>query len=228
MQFIYIRHGEPIYDPDDLTDLGRKQADEVAHYLSQIGVDQIYSSTSNRAIQTAIPTAKKINKDITYVDFASEVHVWKNLTIDTPTGKRWLFQSIEMKELFHNQGIINLGSRWYDHPAFINTTFKAEMNRIQEENDRFFAALGYQHLGNGKYKVVHETNQKVVLFAHQGFGLAFLSLLLGIPYPQFCTHFDLGHAEVSIIDFKNENGYSYPKMVTFANDGHLIKHKKKI
>ena len=40
MLFIYIRHGEPIYEPDDLTELGRLQAEAVAKRLAEIGVDK--------------------------------------------------------------------------------------------------------------------------------------------------------------------------------------------
>ena len=93
MLFIYIRHGEPIYDPDGLTELGKKQAEDVARYLEVEGVDKIFSSTSNRAIETALPTAKRLNKEITYLDFANEKHVWNNLTVNTKAGKVWLFQS---------------------------------------------------------------------------------------------------------------------------------------
>jgi len=223
MQFLYIRHGDPIYDPDDLTQLGRVQAEEVANYLSRIGVHQIFSSTSNRAIQTALPTAKRLNQNITYLDFTSERHVWENLTINTPSGKLWLYQSPEMKELFHKQEIVNLGTRWYEHPAFHHTGFQEQMNRIQEESDRFFLSLGYQHMGNGKYKVIQENKERIALFAHQGFGFAFLSLLLGIPYPHFSTHFELGHAEISVIEFRNEKGYAYLKMLSMSKDCHLTK-----
>jgi broad specificity phosphatase PhoE len=97
------------------------------------------------------------------------------------------------------------------------------MLRIQTESDRFFLSLGYLHLGYGKYKVVQENHDRVAFFAHQGFGFAFLSLLLGIPYPQFCTHFELGHAEITIIEFKNEEGFAYPKVLSLSNRSHLRK-----
>jgi len=221
MIFIYIRHGEPIYNPDSLTELGKVQAEDIAEYLSHKTIHQIFSSTSNRAIETALPTARRFNKEITYLDFANEHHVWKNLTTDTEDGKRWLFQSKEMKELFHTQTIIDLGMKWYNHLEFENTSFKFEIHRIQSESDQFFTSLGYQHLGNGKYKVLNDNDDCNVMFAHQGFGLAFLSLLLSIPYPHFCTHFDLGHAEITTIEFKNEGGYSYPKVLSLSNNKHL-------
>ena len=41
MLFFYIRHGIPIYDPDSLTELGKKQADALAKRLSIYGIDKI-------------------------------------------------------------------------------------------------------------------------------------------------------------------------------------------
>lgn len=222
MLFIYIRHGEPIYDPDGLTELGKRQAEAVAKRLESIGVDKIFSSTSNRAIQTALPTAKILNKEITYLDFANEKRVWNNLTIDTPSGKTWLFQSKKVVEIFHTQAIIDLGIKWHEHPEFSHKSYGDEMKRIKDESNRFFAALGYLYLENGKYEVVDENDDHVVMFAHQGFGFAFLSLLLNIPYPCFCTRFELGHAEITVIEFKNEAGYSYPKVISLSSGDHLL------
>ncbi len=56
MLFFYIRHGDPIYEPDSLTVLGQKQADALAKRLSIYGIDRIYSSPSGRAVQTAKST----------------------------------------------------------------------------------------------------------------------------------------------------------------------------
>lgn len=221
MLFIYIRHGEPIYDPDSLTELGKQQAEDVARFLSIQGVDTIYSSTSNRAILTAMPTAKRLQKEIITLDFAHEKHPWKNLTIEEASGRKWLFQSHVIKELFHSNEIVELGVKWYEHPQFINTSYKTEMNRIQLEINRLCEHLGYLHVGHGRYKVIQDNDNRIAFFAHQGFGFAFLSLLLNIPYPTFCTHFDIGHAEITMIEFKNEDGYAYPKVLSFSNRAHL-------
>ena len=56
--------------------------------------------------------------------------------------------------------------------------------------------LGYEHIRfTGKYKVTKQNDKRIALFAHQGFGLAFLSCLLDIPYPMFCTHFEKASSE---------------------------------
>ena len=60
MRFFYVRHGEPIYNPDSLTEFGKKQAETLSRRFLTIGLDEVYSSTSNRAIQTAAPTCKAL------------------------------------------------------------------------------------------------------------------------------------------------------------------------
>jgi len=221
MLLIYVRHGDPNYETDTLTENGMKQAEDVADFLSVYGVDQIFSSTANRAMQTALPTATKLGLEITPIDFAHEKYPWKHMTIETPSGFVWPYQSQEMIDLFHTEAITTLGSNWYKHPIFEKGSYQDEMDRIQNESDRFFQRLGYQHLGYGKYKVLNEHHDKVAMFAHQGFGYAFLSLLLNIPYPTFCTHFELGLAEMTLIEFKNVLGYAYPKVISFSSHHHI-------
>ena len=55
MLLYYIRHGEPIYDPDMLTELGKRQAEAAAERRAPAGIEKIYASTSSRAIQTSRP-----------------------------------------------------------------------------------------------------------------------------------------------------------------------------
>ena len=54
MIIIYIRHGEPTYEPDGLTELGMQQAEEVAKHLSIKGVDKIFSSTSKSKVASRV------------------------------------------------------------------------------------------------------------------------------------------------------------------------------
>lgn len=49
MILYYIRHGDPIYNPNQLTPLGERQAEAAAKRLAVYGMDKIYASVSNRA-----------------------------------------------------------------------------------------------------------------------------------------------------------------------------------
>lgn len=223
MILFYIRHGDPIYNPNMLTPLGEKQAHAVAKRLASHGLDKIYSSPSTRARQTAQPTADLTKLPVTEVDFADEAHVWRDLTIKREDGNlTWVFSHEGMRELFTSKEIRALGDGWYKHPNL--TKYEAGIMRVYDNTDAFLSTLGYEHERyTGRYKVLRENGERVALFAHQGFGLAFLSCLLDIPYPQFSTHFDMSHSNLTVIEFKGEGGYAIPKIMTFSNDSHIYR-----
>lgn len=224
MLFFYIRHGDPIYSPDSLTPLGERQAEALAKRLSLYGLDRIYASTSNRAIQTAKPTCDILKKEMTLVDFANEHHAWEELAVDAGDGKHWMFQQDAICRLFTQESIRKLDSKWYEHPALKAYNLQKGMDRIADEADKFFLALGYEHIRDtGSYKVVNSNDERVALFAHQGFGMAFLSCLLDIPYPQFSIHFDTCHSGMTVIEFREKDGYAIPKILTLSSDSHLYR-----
>lgn len=222
MLLFYVRHGEPIYTPDQLTPLGHRQAKAVGDWLTRFNIDQIYASTSNRAMQTAQPLADLLQKEITPVDWANEAYTWGEFTLETPAGRQWLFSTEALKRRFTEPDVLALGHRWYDHPTFADYDYGKAVNRVYNDVDAFFGSLGYEHERyTGRYKVIRPNNDQVALFAHQGFGFAFLSSVLDIPYSQMVVHFDMGHSAVTIIDFKEDGGYAIPKIVTLASEAHL-------
>ena len=230
MLFFYIRHGDPIYNPDSLTPFGERQAEALGRLLAHYKIDEVYASTSERAKLTARPLCEIAKKEMTLLDFANEGHAWSSLTCYSEALGRhaWLFHAPEMKELFHTPEIMALGNRWYEHPVFKTEKFadrdyKAAMERVEKGSAELFESLGYKRVGNGKYEVVSDNNKRVALFAHQGFGIAFLSSLLGIPYPCFSTHFDICTSCVTVIEFANVNGYAYPKVLEHSSSAHLYK-----
>lgn len=224
MLFFFLRHGDPIYNPDSLTPQGEKQAEALSKRLALYGLDKIYSSTSNRAYLTAVSTAELLGKEITKLDFANEFHAWKDFTLDFGSGRRWIFHDERCRELFSTPELISLGEKWYEHPDIKDFHFEKGIERISREADGFFASLGYEHInGSGKYKVIDLNDERVALFAHQGFGLAFLSCMLDIPYPMFVQHFDICHTGMTVIEFKEQNGYVFPKVLMLSSDSHLYK-----
>ena len=220
MLFFYIRHGDPIYDPDSLTRLGERQADALAKRLALYGIDKIYSSTSNRAMLTAKPTCELTNKEMTLLDFTNEKYCAEDFFVNG----HWAFQDIEIKRQFADRDVLNLQDKWYEHPFFKDRNFKKGIERVCDESDNFFKTLGYEHVRNtGTYKVVEPNNERVALFAHGGFGIAFLSCMLDIPYPMFSTHFDFSPSTMTVIEFKEEDGYATPKILTLSSDSHLYR-----
>ena len=110
MIFYYVRHGDPIYNPDSLTPLGERQAEALAKRLALYGVDKVYASTSNRAILTSKPTCEILKKEPELLDFANEMHVWSEFTTERldGNGDTWLFHHPEIIDLFNSPEIRNL------------------------------------------------------------------------------------------------------------------------
>ena len=223
MIFFYIRHGTPTYTPDALTPLGRRQAEAVGKRLAMYGVDKIFSSTSNRAYETAVPTAEMLEKEIVMLDFANEEHAWQDFSVKINDKKNWAFALPEYKALFSKSEVQNMGRNWHEHPLFAEANFSAGMERVQRETDSFFCSLGYEHdLENNCFRAVNPTNERVAMFAHQGFGMVFLSCLLDIPYPAMVTRFDIGHSGMTVIKFEGDD-VVYPKVLQLSSDSHLYK-----
>ena len=221
MVIYYVRHGDPIYNPDSLTELGHKQAEALVDRMVAINPDEIYASTSNRAILTAKPTCDKLGKEPTLLDFANEGHAWRELAVDN----KWLFQDAKKVELLSSEEVLKMGHDWYNHPAFLQYDFEKGIKRIDNAVDEWLLGLGYKHdRKNGRYEIVKPSDKKVAFFAHQGFGVAFLSSVLDIPYSEFCIKFDICHTGLTVIEFCEYDKFAIPKILTFSNEAHLYKN----
>ena len=223
MLLYLVRHGDPIYDPDQLTPLGQRQAEAVARRITLQGIDKIFASTSTRAYQTAIPTSEILKKPITQLDWCNEAHAWNQLCVEKPDGGRtWAFRNPETARLFVSPEMRALGEKWYTHPEIEKYHLEKGIQRIQDEADNFLLSLGYEHLREKNlYKAVQPNNDRVALFAHEGFGAAFLSCVLDIPYPEFSVHFGLTHSSLTVIEFREQDGFVIPLVLTSGNDSHL-------
>ena len=226
MLLFYVRHGHPIYEPDSLTPLGERQAEAIGKRLALYGIDKIFSSPSNRAKKTAEPLSEILGLPVTELAFAPEGLAWDRTAVRKPDGNMtWAFQYAPTRELFFSPEVRALGDRWYDHPDFFAyKDFRSGVLAAYDEIDEFFASLGYEHERyTGRYRVVRRSDERIAFFAHQGFGLLFLSCLLDIPYPIFCTRFDMTHTGLTVIDFREEDGYAAPCICTLSDTGHIYK-----
>lgn len=225
MLLFYVRHGDPIYDPDSLTPLGEKQAEALAKRLCRHGIDRIFASTSERAILTATPTANYVKKEITTMEWCHENNAWNIYAFPNEDGNMsWPAGSMYIKKLFLNPDVLALGQQWYEHPSVKEKhDYAPGIEGLNKHVDELIASLGYEHdRVNGTYRVTKPNNERVALFAHYGFGMGFLSSLLDIPYPVLCTHFDLCHSGMTVINFRNQGGVTVPQVLTLSNDSHIF------
>ncbi len=223
MLLYIIRHGDPIYSPDSLTELGKIQAASVAKRLSAHGIDKIFSSPLKRAIQTAEPTSILTKKEIMIEDWMSEHLAWQDFATENEAGiKTWSFGIEENRRKYHSREIQNRGLSWFEDP-FFGENFKRGYFRLLDASDDFFERLGYVHdRENCCYRAISPNDMRVAAFCHQGFGLSWLGTLLDIPLPISWVSFDMSHSDFTVIEFKaGADGVCIPKVLTLSNDSHL-------
>ena len=92
MLLYYIRHADPIYRPDSLTPLGERQARSVAKRLSRYGIDRVFSSSSQRAVDTSKPLCEMLKTELEEVyDWCHESKAIDQLGIYVPERGRKIF-----------------------------------------------------------------------------------------------------------------------------------------
>ena len=225
MILYYVRHGDPIYDPDSLTELGKKQAEALSKRFLNYGLDEIYASTSIRAQMTAQPTCEKLGIEKVLLPWANESLAWDYFTVKNENGeKRWVFHLESYRQKLNHPEVRDLGAKWYTHPFFKETNFANGAQHIDREVDAFFASLGFEHnRERACYRVTKKNEKRVALFAHEGFGKIFLSSVLDIPYPMVSIKMELGHSGVTVIHFDENAEICYPRLLQWSNDSHLYK-----
>lgn len=224
MLLFILRHGDPIYNPDSLTEKGHIQAAALAKRLALYGLDKIYSSPMIRAQQTAKPTEILLGKKAEIEDWASEHELYKQYSIAVGDGRHWIFHGPKRCEL-RSPEISKLGLKWYEHPLFDEIEGKAGYERILNASDEFLLRQGYRHdRENCCYIAEKHTDERVAMFCHQGFGLTWLGTMLDIPLPMIWAGFDYSHTGMTVVEFEpDENGIVLPKVLTLSNDSHLYK-----
>ena len=226
MLILYVRHGDPIYNPDSLTPLGHRQAEAVAKRIALYGVDKIYASSSNRAMLTAQPTCELLKQEMTVLDWCNESHAWADFAIplDESGRRTWDFHHPKLQELYCSKEIADLGDRWYEHPLLKDYHFEKGDQRIRKEAHALLAEHGYEYDPDKRmYKAVRPNDDRIAIFAHQGFGLSFLSCILDIPHPIFCSRFDMGHSGMTAIHFETDKEYVTPRILTLSDDSHIYR-----
>ncbi len=218
MLLYIIRHGEPIYGPDTLTDLGRQQANALADRLSIHGLDRIYASPMGRARETAAPTALRLNLPVTILPWTKEL--WPEFTLTRDDGSQFLAMDMP-GAVYRSEEHRTLGDAWHTMAPLAPIRANQHYDAMVQASDAFLEGLGFRREG-GVYRVLRTNSERVAVFCHGGFGVTWLSHLLGIPPHLFWAAFTMGHSGMSIVEFGGrERDVIAPKCLVLSDLGHI-------
>ncbi len=224
MRIIFVRHGEPDYKNDCLTENGRLQAQATARRLHNENIAAIYSSPMGRAIETASYTASDHGLEVLPLDFMHEID-WgdtnDNLNDQAEkipfAGHPW---SLGYKLLTDNPEYVG-SSEWDKHHYFRNNRCLGFYEKISQDIDLFMAEKGYVG-SNSLYKCNRINNETYAIFAHGGSGAVMFSHLFGLPFPFVLTSLPYGVCSVSVIAFDALEGeYAIPRFELFNDMSHI-------
>lgn len=125
-----------------LADLGKEQANKLSEYFNPGDINAIYSSDSPRAIQTAEPTAQKLEIEITTDPDLQEANfeVWEGLSYD------------EVRDKYPDE-YLAWHEDFYVRPPWLES-FKAHQTRIRRAITKPLSA--------------HQPNDTIAVFTHGG------------------------------------------------------------
>lgn len=218
MLLYIIRHGEPIYEPDILTELGHKEADAVAERLAIHGLDRVFCSPLGRARQTAEPTCKKLGLEAQIEPWTREI--WPELALTHDDGSMEFAMSVD-NTVYRQPEVRALGNEWYKADFLKSIDGKGVFEWLAGKSDDFMLRLGFRHEGNN-YRVLRKNDERVALFCHAGFTLAWLSYLLMIPPQMFWSSFDITHSGITILEWKTDREITAPRCLMMSDMSHFM------
>lgn len=220
MVLYIIRHGDPIYSTDSLTERGKLQAEAVAKRMQQAGINKVFSSPMGRAKMTAEPTCRVLGLDCTIEDWTHEIED-ERLT-PFPDGKMKSVTLVQNTYYRENGNILLPYERAYECQGISESRMNEIVPKIEAGGREFLERLGYKE-ENGVYKILYPNEDRVALFCHSAMGRAWLSTLLHIPLHIMWASFAYTHTGVTIIEFaNNENGVTAPRCRCFSDMSHLF------
>ncbi|MBE6552994.1 MAG: histidine phosphatase family protein [Ruminococcaceae bacterium] len=218
--FLYIvRHGDPDYTTDTLTERGKLQAEAVAKRLADAGINRVFSSPLGRARETAAPTCRLLGLDCTIEEWTREID--EETYTPFPDGIPKSVSTIQ-STYYRENGNIDLDYQHaFECQGFCDSGMDRALKNISEGGDAFLERLGYR-AENGNYRILRPNQEKVALFCHGAMGRVFIASLLHIPLHLMWAGFRYTHTGVTVIEFKNnENGITAPACLCYSDMSHL-------
>ena len=220
MKLVIIRHGDPDYSIDSLTEKGWKEAEYLSERISKMDVRDFYVSPLGRAKDTASFTLKKMNRTATELPWLREFSP-RVMRPDCTNGPRcswdWLPGDWMKNENFFTY------ENWTESDVWntADKSVKAEYEWVTENFDKLLASYGYVRDGR-YYRVEQANNDTIVFFCHFGLECVLISHLLCIS-PMILWH-GLCAAPTSVTTINTEErrkGIASFRMASFGDVSHL-------
>lgn len=218
MKLLIIRHGDPDYSIDSLTEKGWKEAEYLSERISRLEVKDFYVSPLGRAKDTASLTLKKMNRTAEVCDWLREFDPLINRPDVTEKRKcawDWLPQDWTQEEKFYQY------DHWFDNEIMEEGHVKETYQEVIRSFDALLAKHGYVREGH-YYRVEKANDDTIVFFCHFGLECVLLSHLLSIsPMPLWHGTCAAPTSVTTINTEERREGIASFRLSSFGDVSHL-------
>lgn len=216
MKILIVRHADPDYSIDSLTETGWVEAELLSQRLSRLEVKAFYVSPLGRARDTASLTLKKLNRTAQVKQWLREFPavVQKPGEPDSIAWD-WLPQDWTEEPRFYDR------DKWLEVPVFKDAGVPELYKQVCDGLDEVLADHGYVRHGN-VYRVARRNEDTIVLVCHFGLESVLLSHLLNVS-PMVLWHGTCA-APASVTTLTTEErreGIALFRMNAFGDTSHL-------
>ncbi len=215
MKIYIIRHGDPDYSIDSLTEKGWREAEFLSERLIKLPIDDYYCSPFGRAQDTAKPTIKKNGKSIETLDWLRELQGF----IRSPfTDKMRIMWDLPPHLWCNEEKYYDLND-WKNTQLMMSGSVKEAYKETVEGIDNLLLRYGWK-----RDKMLYRggEDKSIALFCHFAMGITILSYLLGISPVVAQNNFFLAPTSVTtLVTETDSKGYSHFRAVGVGDISHL-------
>lgn len=218
MKLLIIRHGDPDYERDTLTEKGWREAEYLEEKLSNMEIHEFYVSPLGRARDTASCTLQKMNRTAQTCQWLREFDapIWRP---DVPDQKKicwdWLPADWMAEERHFSC------RNWYETPALQEGNVKKEYDWVCGNLDQLLQDHGYVRDGY-YYRAERPNEDTLAFFCHFGLGCVLLSHLLNISPMVLWHNFCAAPSSVTtVVTEERRKGTASFRMLAYGDTSHL-------
>lgn len=215
MKLIIIRHGDPDYSIDSLTEKGWREAELLSDRISKLDVTAFYCSPLGRAKDTASFTLKKMNRKAKTLSWLQEFR--GKVEIDGEKKGAW----DRLPREWTDNDDFYCPERWLETDLYKNSNVKRLYKQVCKGVDKLLVKHGYVHEGN-VFRVENSNHDTVVLFCHFGVECVILSHIFGCsPMVLWHNFVALPTSVTTLITEEREKGTATFRLQQFGDISHL-------
>ncbi len=223
MKLLIIRHGDPDYSIDSLTEKGWKEAEYLSQKLTKLDIKAFYVSPLGRAKDTASCTLKKLGRTAVEHQWLREFQASIRRP-DRPQRQSilwdWLPQDWTTEEKYYCY------DKWMDTQVMQEGKIKEEYDWVTAGFDKLLAEHGYVRDGH-YYKVERANHDTLVFFCHFGVECVLLSHLLNISPMQLWHGMCAAPSSVTtVVTEERRKGIAAFRMSSFGDISHLYANEE--